>query len=46
MENPGLCTIQESGNDEGPVYLELRVEVERVALPYSLRQSSKGTAGF
>ena len=32
IENPGLCTVQESGNDDGPVYLELRGEAERVAV--------------
>ena len=41
--NPGLCTIQDSGNDDGPVYLDLCGEAERVTLPYSLWQSSKGT---
>ena len=36
IENPGLCTVQEGGNDDGPVCLELRGEAERVTLPYSL----------
>ena len=36
IENPGLCTVQEGGNDDGPLYLELRGEAERMALPYSL----------
>ena len=36
IENPGLCAVQEGGNVDGPVYLELRGEAERVALPYSL----------
>ena len=36
IENPGLCIIQEGGNDDSPVYLELREEAERVALPYCL----------
>ena len=35
-ENPGLCTQQEGGNDDGPVYLDLCGEAERVTLPYSL----------
>ena len=33
IENPGLCTVQEGGNDDGPVYLDLRREAERVTLP-------------
>ena len=36
IENPGLCTTQEGGNDNGPVYLDLGGETERVTLPYSL----------
>ena len=36
IENPGLCSVQEGGNDDGPVYLELRGEAERVVLPNSL----------
>ena len=36
IENPGLCTVQEGGNDNGPVYLDLCGEAERVTLPYSL----------
>ena len=46
IENPGLCTVQEGGNDNGPVCLDLCGEAKRVTLPYSLCQSSKGTAGF
>ena len=46
IENPGLCTVQEGGNDDGPVYLDLCGVAEQVTLPYSLRQSSKGAAGF
>ena len=38
--------MQEGGNDDGRVYLDLCGEAERVTLPYSLSQSSKGTAGF
>ena len=34
--NPCLCTMQEGGNNDGPVHLELRGEAVRVALPYSL----------
>ena len=40
VENPSLCAIQEDGNDDGSG------EAERTTLPYSLLQSSKGTAGF
>ena len=36
----------EGGKDDDPVYLDLRGEAERGTVPYSLRQSSKGTAGF
>ena len=36
IENPGLCTAQGGGNDNGPVYLGLRGEAERAARPYSL----------
>ena len=36
IENPGLCTVQEGGNDDGPAYLDLCGEVARVTLPYSL----------
>ena len=36
IENPGLCTVQEGGNDDEPVYLDLCGEAERVTLPYSL----------
>ena len=36
IENQGLCTVQEVGNDDGPVYLDLCGEAERVTLPYSL----------
>ena len=36
IENPGLCTVQEGGNDDGPVYLDLCGEAERVTLQYSL----------
>ena len=36
IENPGLCTVQECGNDDGPVYLDLCGEAERETLPYSL----------
>ena len=46
IENPGLCTVQEVGNDDGPVYLELRRGAEQVTLPSSLWQSSKGTGSF
>ena len=35
-EDRGLSTLQECGNDDGPIYLELCGEAERVALPYSL----------
>ena len=35
-ENLGLCTVLEGGNDDGPVYLDLCGEAERVTLPYSL----------
>ena len=28
IENPGLCTVQEGGNDYGPVYLDLCGEAE------------------
>ena len=35
IENPGLSTIQEGGNDDGPVYLDLCGEAKRVTLPYS-----------
>ena len=38
--------MQEGGNDDGPVCLDLCGEAERVTLSYSLSQSSKGTAGF
>ena len=43
---PRSLPVQERGNDDGPLYLDLRGEAERMALPYSLWQSSKGTAGF
>ena len=36
LENPGICTIQKGENDDGPVYLDLCREEERVTLPYSL----------
>ena len=36
IKNPGLCTVQEGGNDDGPVYLDLCGMAERVTLPYSL----------
>ena len=35
-ENQGLCTIQEGGNDDNPVYLDLCGEVEWMTLPCSL----------
>ena len=35
-EDPGLCTLQECGNDDGSVYPNLRGEAERMTLPYSL----------
>ena len=28
IEKPGFCTIQEGGNDDSPVYLELHGEAE------------------
>ena len=28
IENPGLCIVQEGGNDDGPVHLELSGEAE------------------
>ena len=46
IENPGLGTVQEGGNDDGSVYLDLCGEAKRVTLPYSLWQSSLRTAGF
>ena len=36
VQNPGLCTIQEGGNNNGSVYLDLCREVEQMALPHSL----------
>ena len=27
VENPGLCTVQEGGNDDDPVYLNLRAQM-------------------
>ena len=36
IENPGLCTVQEGGNDDGRLYLDLCGTAERVTLPYSL----------
>ena len=37
IENQGLCTLQEDGNDDdGPVYLDLCGEAARVTLPISL----------
>ena len=36
IRNPGLCTVQEGGNDDGSVYLDLSGEAERVTLSYSL----------
>ena len=36
IEKPGVCTVQEGGNDDSPAYLELREEAEQVALPHSL----------
>ena len=36
IENPGLCALQEGGNADGPVYLDLCGEAERVTLPHSL----------
>ena len=36
IENPGLCTVQEGGNDDGPVYLNLYGKAEQVTLPCSL----------
>ena len=41
INNPDLGTVQEDGNDDGSVYLDLCEESERVPLPYSLWQSSK-----
>ena len=38
--------VQEGGNNDGPVYLDLCGEAEQVTLPYSFCQSCKGTAGF
>ena len=35
-ENQGLCTVQEDGNDDGYVHLDLCIEAELVNLPYSL----------
>ena len=43
---PGLRIVQVGGNNDSSVYLDLRWEVEQMTLPYSLRQSCKGTAGF
>ena len=36
VENPGLCTVQEDGNGDGPVYQDLCREAERVTLLDSL----------
>ena len=36
IEKPGLSIVQEGGNDNGPAYLDLCGEAERVTLPYSL----------
>ena len=36
LENPGVCTVQEGGNDDGFVYLDLCGEVELVTQSYSL----------
>ena len=36
IRNIGLCTVQEDGNDDSPVYLDLSGEAERVTLPHSL----------
>ena len=35
-EELGLRTVQEGRNGDGPVYLDLREEAERLTLPYSL----------
>ena len=44
-ENPGLCTVLEGGNDDGPAYLDLCGETERVTVILSLTVFH-GTAGF
>ena len=36
IENPGLCTLREGGNNDDPVYQELHGEMERVTRPCSL----------
>ena len=36
LESPGLYTVQEGGNDDGPVYLDLCGEAERVTAILSL----------
>ena len=36
VENPGLCTIQEGGNDDGSAYLDLCGKAEQMTLPHSL----------
>ena len=35
-EDRGLSTLQECGNDDGSVYLNLRGEAEQMTLPYFL----------
>ena len=36
IENPGLCTVQEDGNVDGLVFMDLCGEAERVTQPYCL----------
>ena len=36
VENPGFCTVQEGGNDDGSVYLDLCGELERMTAFLSL----------
>ena len=36
IENPGLCTVQEGGDDDGPVDLDFRGKAKRTTVPYSL----------
>ena len=38
--------MQKGGSDDGSTYLVLRDGSERMIMPYSLGQSSKGAAGF
>ena len=46
VQCPGSCTVQECGDDNGPVNFDFGYETEGVVIPDSLGQSAEGTASL